>query len=244
MKIYHAYKEMLNEEYSGSDLYGIDLYMNGTISEAEFFKNLNQLHEGVGEQLINFVGKMVTKLQGYFDDIAKHGKKLVKALGWLVEKTKGLYDKYPNLIKALVILTVMVALILLSTATFAATGEPINIDPEYLNVVIGYAKETNVDAQSLAMLIDAKDGVVDGGAGAVDWDGNEITNTFNRLRSEMAEVLNNMKSKDTTGGSGAIYTLMEMFSEMGDKLVGYSVEHSTSEDGNSVKTVYQFSSKQ
>jgi len=165
--------------------------MNGTITEVEFFHGLEQLHEGVGDKLVNFVGKMLTKLKSYFNDIAKYGKKLLKALGWLVDKTKGIYDKYPNVVKALVILTVMVALILVSTAAVAAGGEPISIDPTYLNVVIGYANETEIAPKSLAMLIDAKDGTIDD----AQWNANEVKNVFSQLKNELTEALNGIRAK-------------------------------------------------
>lgn len=217
MKLYPIYENII----TSNDEYKIDSYMNGTISEAEFFNSLEQLHEGVGDKLINFVGKTVNKLKSYFNDLKKYGNKIGKVLTWLIGKIKGLHDKYPNLIKALVILTVMVSLVMVSTASMAAGGEPINIDPEYLNVVLGYANDTNVDVQSLAMLIDAKDGVVD----STEWNANDINNTFEHLRREMAEVLNNMKNKDNT--TGDVYMLLDMFKEMGDKLVGFAIEDIT-----------------
>tara|TARA_R110000851_G_scaffold5781_1_gene23625 strand:+ start:869 stop:1585 length:717 start_codon:yes stop_codon:yes gene_type:complete len=217
MKLYPIYENII----TSNDEYKIDSYMNGTISEAEFFNSLEQLHEGVGDKLINFVGKTVNKLKSYFNDLKKYGNKIGKVLTWLIGKIKSLHDKYPNLIKALVILTVMVSLVMVSTASMAAGGEPINIDPEYLNIVLGYANDTNVDVQSLAMLIDAKDGVVD----STEWNANDINNTFEHLRREMAEVLNNMKNKGNT--TGDVYTLLDMFKEMGDKLVGYTIEDIT-----------------
>ena len=238
MKLYPIFENII----TSNDEYKIDSYMNGTISEAEFFNSLEQLHEGVGDKVINFVGKTVNKLKSYFNDLKKYGNKIGKVLTWLIGKIKSLHDKYPNLIKALVILTVMVSLVMVSTASMAAGGEPINIDPEYLNIVLGYANETNVDAQSLAMLIDAKDGVVDG----KEWNANDIKNTFEQLRREMAEVLNNMKNKGNT--TGDVYTLLDMFKEMGDKLVGYAIEDitTTGVDGkvNFTSKTYNIFSKQ
>tara|TARA_R110000868_G_scaffold4290_3_gene27257 strand:- start:1672 stop:2379 length:708 start_codon:yes stop_codon:yes gene_type:complete len=233
MKLYPIFETLI----TSNDEYKVDAYMNGTISEVEFFNGLEQLNEDVGDKLINFIGKMLTKLQSYFGDVAKYGKKLGKALNWLVEKTKVVYDKHPNLIKALVILSVMVALTMVSTAAVAAGGEPINIDPEYLNIVLGYADETNVDLNSLAMLIDAKDGVVDG----KDWDANDIKTTFEHLRREMAETLNNMKAKGTP--NGGIYTLLDMFKEMGDKLVGYAIETGFDSEGNQISKTINIHSK-
>ena len=238
MKLYPIYENII----TSNDEYKIDAYMNGTISEAEFFNGLEQLNEDMGDNLINFVGTKVNKLKGYFNDLKKYGNKIGKILNWIIGKIKNLYDKYPNLIKALVILTVMVSLVMVSTASMAAGGEPINIDPEYLNIVLGYANETNVDAQSLAMLIDAKDGVVDG----KEWNANDIKNTFEQLRREMAEVLNNMRNKDNT--SGNVYLLLDVFKEMGDKLVGYAIEttKTTDIDGNitSASKTYNIFSKQ
>ena len=100
-------KGLLNENLS-NDEYKIDAYMNGTISEAEFFNGLEQLNEDMGDKLINFVGTTVNKLKSYFNDLKKYGNKIGKVLTWLIGKIKSLHDKYPNLIKALVILTVMV----------------------------------------------------------------------------------------------------------------------------------------
>jgi len=237
MKLYPIFENII----TSNDEYKIEAYMNGVISEAEFFNSLEQLHEGVGDKVINFVGKTVNKLKSYFNDLKKYGNKIGKVLTWLIGKIKSLHDKYPNLIKALVILTVMVSLVMVSTASMAAGGEPINIDPEYLNIVLGYANDTNVDVQSLAMLIDAKDGVVD----STEWNANDINNTFEHLRREMAEVLNNMK-KDNTGGN--VYLLLDVFKEMGDKLVGYAIEttKTTDIDGNitSASKTYNIFSKQ
>jgi hypothetical protein len=146
MKLYPIFENII----TSNDEYKIDSYMNGTISEAEFFNSLEQLHEGVGDKVINFVGKTVNKLKSYFNDLKKYGNKIGKVLTWLIGKIKSLHDKYPNLIKALVILTVMVSLVMVSTASMAAGGEPINIDPEYLNIVLGYANDTNVDVQFIS----------------------------------------------------------------------------------------------
>jgi hypothetical protein len=238
MKLYPIFENII----TSNDEYKIEAYMNGVISEAEFFNSLEQLHEGVGDKVINFVGKTVNKLKSYFNDLKKYGNKIGKVLTWLIGKIKSLHDKYPNLIKALVILTVMVSLVMVSTASMAAGGEPINIDPEYLNIVLGYANDTNVDVQSLAMLIDAKDGVVD----STEWNANDINNTFEHLRREMAEVLNNMKNKGNT--TGDVYTLLDMFKEMGDKLVGYAIEDitTTGVDGkvNFTSKTYNIFSKQ
>jgi hypothetical protein len=238
MKLYPIFENII----TSNDEYKIEAYMNGVISEAEFFNSLEQLHEGVGDKVINFVGETVNKLKSYFNDLNKYGDKIGKVLTWLIGKIKGLHDKYPNLIKALVILTVMVSLVMVSTASMAAGGEPINIDPEYLNIVLGYANDTNVDVQSLAMLIDAKDGVVD----STEWNANDINNTFEHLRREMAEVLNNMKNKGNT--TGDVYTLLDMFKEMGDKLVGYAIEDitTTGVDGkvNFTSKTYNIFSKQ
>ena len=114
-------KGLLNENLS-NDEYKIDAYMNGTISEAEFFNGLEQLNEDMGDKLINFVGTTVNKLKSYFNDLKKYGNKIGKVLTWLIGKIKSLHDKYPNLIKALVILTVMVSLVMVSTASMAAGG--------------------------------------------------------------------------------------------------------------------------
>ena len=232
MKLYPIYENII----TSNDEYKIDSYMNGTISEAEFFNSLEQLHEGVGDKLINFVGKTVNKLKSYFNDLKKYGNKIGKVLTWLIGKIKSLHDKYPNLIKALVILTVMVSLVMVSTASMAAGGEPINIDPDYLNIVIGYANNTNVDPDSLAMLIDAKDGVID----SDNWNSNDVNNTFNRLRMELSEVLNNVKKEGTTG---SINMLIDSLKEAGEKLVNFTSEIKFDSDGNEISKKYNFYGK-
>ena len=232
MKLYPIYENII----TSNDEYKIDSYMNGTISEAEFFNSLEQLHEGVGDKLINFVGKTVNKLKSYFNDLKKYGNKIGKVLTWLIGKIKSLHDKYPNLIKALVILTVMVSLVMVSTASMAAGGEPINIDPDYLNIVIGYANNTNVDPDSLAMLIDAKDGVID----SDNWNSNDINNTFNTLRQELSEVLNNVKKENTTG---SINMLIDSLKEAGEKLVSFTSEIKFDSDGNEISKKYNFYGK-
>jgi len=65
MKLYPIYENII----TSNDEYKIDSYMNGIISESEFFNNLEQLHENVGDKLINFVGTTVNKLKGYFNDL-------------------------------------------------------------------------------------------------------------------------------------------------------------------------------
>ena len=51
MKLYPIYENII----TSNDEYKIDSYMNGTISEAEFFNSLEQLHELISwvKQLIN-----------------------------------------------------------------------------------------------------------------------------------------------------------------------------------------------
>ena len=232
MKLYPIFETLI----TSNDEYKIEAYMNGVISEAEFFNSLEQLHEGVGDKVINFVGETVNKLKSYFNDLNKYGDKIGKVLNWLIGKIKGLHDKYPNLIKALVILTVMVSLVMVSTASMAAGGEPINIDPDYLNIVIGYANNTNVDPDSLAMLIDAKDGVID----SDNWNSNDVNNTFNRLRMELSEVLNNVKKEGTTG---SINMLIDSLKEAGEKLVNFTSEIKFDSDGNEISKKYNFYGK-
>lgn len=230
---------LLSEKNRGikpSSLYNIDLYMNGILSEDKFFHNLEQLNEGIGDKILDLITKTINKLKSYFNDLKKYGEKIGKILTWLIDKAKGLYKKYPNLIKALVILTIMVSLVIVSTASMAAGGEPINIDPDYLNIVIGYANNTNVDPDSLAMLIDAKDGVID----SKDWNSNDINNTFNTLRKELTEVLNNVKKENTTG---SINMLIDSLKETGEKLVSFTSEIKFDTDGNEISKKYNFYSK-
>ena len=216
----------------------IDSYMNGTVSEAKFFNNLEQLHEGImGDKLAKFVINMLEKMGNYFDNIKKYGEKLISALTWLLGKTKSVYNKHPNLIRYIVIALVIISLTLISTAVQASGGEPIQIDADNLNLVIGYATDINLDARIIAMLVDAKDGVVD--ASPEDWDAAKIQTLFDSLSGDLRNSLNKMKS---TEGDG-VYTLMQHLEDMGEKIVNFSVKTTKSLDGDYVKKSYSLYQK-
>jgi len=179
--------------------------------------------------------KIYVKISSLFDNIKKWGGKIVSILTWVLNKMKNFKEKHPIIYKIIVatILIIIFTLVFTLIASAEAGGVKINlkedfgIDIDTLNTLIGFMDSSNdIDiVRHQAMLIDLKDGVIDG-----SWGKEEIQKAITQERTILSQSLKNMLSSGHSGTE--LNILITDLQKAGEKLVGFSREVSKSLDGN------------
>jgi hypothetical protein len=171
----------LFEEFKTSDL-ASDL-INEKITLSEYLYTIdNSLNESLLSDISNFLGSFKEKVfDGLFTFLKKASKlgfKIFDSVFSLIKlamnKISKFKEKNPVLFKIIVITLIILFLMIISTSSACAQSVGKPIDPEKINMAIGYFKSNNfkfiegkeegwkILNQSLTYLMDLKDGKIDG----------------------------------------------------------------------------------
>lgn len=182
--------------------------------------------------------KIYIKISELFSDLKKWAGKIFSVFMWILKKLENFKENHPIFFKIIIItiLIILFTVIFISTSSASEGGIQVDlkkdfgIDMDQLNILLGVIDDHKhvdvlLDMQHKAMLVDIKDGVIDG-----SWGKEEITSFITKettvLKMSLQEMINSGSSKSDIG------SLLSEFQEAGEKMVGFTQDISKSIDGS------------
>jgi len=233
----------------------LDSYFNDKITGVEFYEKLEMSIERLDEDLVNWIQdtwkntkdktedfiltlavKSYIKICQVLDKFKQFAKKIIKVFLWILNKISEFQSKHPVLFKIIVISLLIIIITLLSTQRAFAQGEKVNIkdyglDTENLNTLIGWVDKRGsmIDPQNAvkheAMLIDLKDGVING-----TWTKMEVQKVLNFWDEDLRTTMQNQLSKGVD--RNILSSILDDFQNSGKHLIDFSQKTIKSLDGS------------
>lgn len=218
----------------------IDNYLNNKIEESDLYNELDSLlfvNEGIIDNIKDFIDKSIATTEDAIITLCvkvylkllpllEYGKKflgkILNILIWMIKKLQNFAKKHPVLMKVIVISAIIIFILIASTQS-ATAGEKssIEVDKNHIDVLLGmlkkYGNDINNHMKIEAMLIDAKDGFIDG-----PWTKKEVTDTIHQQNTLLHNVLKSMQEQGYS--STSLGQLLDDMQKTGDKLISFSVE--------------------
>jgi len=155
-----------------------------------------------------------------------YGKKfLVKILNifiWMIKRIQNFEQKHPILMKVIVISAIIIFILIASTQNVSAgEKQSIEVDKNHIDVLLGmlkkYGNNINNHMKIEAMLIDAKDGIIDG-----PWTKQEVTDTIKQNNVLLHNVIKSMQQQGYN--STSLGQLLDDMQKTGEKFINFSIE--------------------
>ena len=239
---YQNYKkkniEDILESYFNGDFDNIEEQLDSLISINEniftWIKDTwNKAKSKTEEFILDICIKAYVKIMPIITGVKKLLNKVVKVLFWILQKLANFQKKHPILFKIILSSTLIILLILLSSSSAMAKGEKINVQEYYgltedqLNYILGYTKEYGTTKET-AMIVDLKDGVVDG-----PWSLHDITKVLSDECHNLDKYNTKMRELISRPGNEPVYPFTkdsymaydrQTFIDAGKKLVNFTLQ--------------------
>ena len=235
-------KELIDSTALNISLESILLLNEGTIDDIKSY--IAQTKNSGEEALIKTCVIIYTKALGLLSDFNNFSVKLFNILYWIFNKIKNLKEKHPIFYKLIQITLILIVLFIISSSAHASDLEEVskpirkinlakdfNLDMDKLNTLLGTLNQSETESamKSQAMLVDLKDGVIDG-----PWSKKDISDTINVTMRAYKHTYNLFLKQSGIDNATAIANNLK---KAGENIINFNYQHAPGSE--SIKIIHK-----